>query len=108
MAKFMIQASYTSGAWAAMVKNPVDRLAMVNQMMKPLGVIFKDSYFAFGDYDIIIIAEAQDNKTLAAGLMAAVAGGALSKISTTVLMEPSEAVAAMKAAGTVKYAPPTA
>ncbi len=106
MAHYLIQASYTSEAWAAQIKNPSNRLEQVNKMMAAAGVTFVSGYYAFGEYDLVIIAEAPDNKSVASAAIAAAGGGALSNIKTTVLMEPEEGVEAIRGAGKVSYAPP--
>ena len=106
MPHYLIQASYTSEAWAAQIKNPVDRLAQVDEMMSAVGVKFVHGFYAFGEYDLVILAEGPDNKSAAAAAIAAAGGGALSRIHTTVLMESDEGVAAIKSAGEVGYTPP--
>ncbi len=106
MAYFLIQASYTPGAWAAQIKNPQDRLNAVAEMLAPTGVKFVQAFYAFGEYDLVIIAEAENNVDAAAGVLAAVSGGALSNIKTTVLMTSEDGVAAIRKAGEVNYSPP--
>lgn len=108
MAWFMIQVSYTPEAWAAQIKNPVDRIAMVGQMMAPLGVTFEHSWYSFGEYDVVIIAQGPGNVEAAAGVLAAYSGGALTSIKTTPLMTTDEALAALRKAGDVQYRPPSA
>ncbi|MDG2065175.1 MAG: GYD domain-containing protein, partial [SAR324 cluster bacterium] len=63
-------------------------------------------FYAFGDYDLCFISEGPDNQSMASALIAAVAGGAISKMHTTVLMTPEEGLEAIKAAGSVEYRPP--
>jgi uncharacterized protein with GYD domain len=64
-------------------------------------------YFAFGDYDAVVIAELPDNVSAAAFAMAVGAGGAMKTYKTTVLMTTDEAVEAMRKASTVGYRPPS-
>lgn len=106
MGLYMIQGSYTPQAWAAQIKNPSNRLDAVAQMMAKSGVKFHGAYYAFGEFDIVIIAEGPDNKSVAAALIAAAGGGALSKVQTTVLMSSAEGLEAIKGAGKVAYSPP--
>lgn len=102
----MVQASYTPQAWAAQVKNPSNRLDAVAQMMAKSGVKFHGAYYAFGEFDIVIVGEAPDNKSMAAALIAAAGGGAISRIQTTVLMSSAEGLEAIKGAAKVAYSPP--
>jgi len=108
MAHYLVQGSYTSGSWATQIQNPQNRLEQVGKMFASKGVKFVQGYYAFGDFDICIIMEGPDNVTAASALIAAAAGGALSKIQTTVLMTAEEGLEAIKGAGSVDYRPPSA
>ncbi|MDQ6826507.1 MAG: GYD domain-containing protein, partial [Candidatus Eremiobacteraeota bacterium] len=61
-------------------------------------------YFAFGEDDVVLLSDVPDNASAVAAAMAAAAGGALSRIRTTVLLTPEEVDTAVKK--TVSYAPP--
>lgn len=104
MGRYMIQVSYTKEAAAAMVKKPENRSVVVRPLLEKMGGRLLDYYFTFGDYDVVLIAELPDNTAALATDMAAVAPGHVSRIKTTVLLTPEEAVAAMRmaAAGTLK------
>jgi uncharacterized protein with GYD domain len=103
---YLVQASYTSEALAALTKNPTNRLEMLEGLMKSVGGRVEAAYFSFGDYDITMVIECPDNQT-AAGLSIGVAGrGAIKNIKTTPLLTGEEAVAAMQVAGRIDYQPP--
>ena len=70
MAFYLIQASYTSQAVAAMVKNPQDRAAVIRPMIERVGGKLHGLWFAFGAHDIVAIAEMPDNVGAAAMAMA--------------------------------------
>ena len=106
MAHYLVQASYSSGSWAAQIKNPQNRIEQVGKMFATKGIKFLSGYYCFGDYDLCFIAEGPDNPSMASALIAAGAGGAISKMHTTVLMTPEEGLEAIKAAGSVEYRPP--
>jgi hypothetical protein len=53
-----------------------------------------------------MILEGPDNVSAASALIATAAGGAISKIQTTVLMTAEEGLEAIKGAGSVDYSPP--
>ena len=106
MAHYLVQASYTSGSWAVQIKDPQNRIEQVGKMFAAKGIKFISGYYCFGDYDLCFIAEGPDNPSMASALIAAAAGGAISKMHTTVLMTPEEGLKAIKAAGSVEYRPP--
>ena len=108
MAHYLVQGSYTSGSWATQIQNPQNRLEQVGKMFASKGVKFVTGYYAFGEFDLCIIMEGPDNVTAASALIATAAGGALSKIQTTVLMTAEEGLEAIKGAGSVDYRPPSA
>ena len=67
---FLIQASYSVQATASMVKNPQDRAAAVRPMIERMGGKLHGFWLAFGEYDIVAIAEMPDNASAAAISMA--------------------------------------
>ena len=100
---FLHQVSYTSDALARLIANPHDRFEAVRSPIEKLGGKIKDSYFAFGEHDAILITEMPDNVSAAAIALAFAAGGALRNCQTTALMTNTEALDAMRKAGTCGY-----
>ena len=107
MPHYLLQVSYTPEAWAAMAKNPQDRVEKVRPAIEGMGGKIVSAYFAFGDDDLIVIVEMPDNVSAAAFAMSANAGGAVSSLTTTPLLTTAEAVEAMKKAGGTGYKPPS-
>jgi len=106
MSFYLVQASYSTTATASLVKNPQDRAAAVAPIFESAGGKLHGFWLAFGDYDVVAIAEFPDNVSAAAVSMAVGASGALREYRTTPLLAPNEAVDAMKKAAGVKYQPP--
>ena len=106
MAKYMIQASYSAEAWAAQIKNPMNRMEVVGKQMAAMGCKLIDGYMTFGDSDLVIIVDAPDNITAAGMLIKVASSGALDNVSTTVLLDMNDAVAAINKAGEFDYTPP--
>ena len=106
MGHYLVQVAYTPDAWAAMVKNPQDRIEAVRPVVERLGGTMKEGFLSFGEYDVVAICELPDNVTAAAFSMAASAGGAVKAFKTTPLMTMTEAVKAMKKAGKASYQAP--
>ncbi len=106
MPYFMSQVSYTAESWKAQVANPQDRSRVISDMLEASGARMVSFYYAFGEWDVVLISEAPDNVTVAKALIAAAAGGALSNMQTTVLMTAEEGLDAIRGAGGVDYTPP--
>ncbi|MCH8103833.1 MAG: hypothetical protein IIB28_11840, partial [Chloroflexi bacterium] len=47
MPYYMVQASYTSEAWAAQIANPQDRLAVLRRMIESNGGNLHAGYYSF-------------------------------------------------------------
>ena len=106
MALYMHQASFTSEAWAAQIRNPQNRAEQMRTLIEANGGRMLGYYYAFGEYDVILISELPDNVSVAALILAAAGGGALKALKTTVLMSPEEGLEAMRRAGGTGYRPP--
>jgi uncharacterized protein with GYD domain len=106
MAFYLIQASYTPQSVAAMIKSPQDRAAAVRPMIERAGGKLQGLWFAFGEFDIVAIAEMPDNVSATAISMAIGASGAMSSYRSTPLMTSAEAVEAMKKAAAAAYPAP--
>ncbi len=101
MSRYMIQASYTKEATAALVQHPEDRSEVVRPLIEQLGGRLLDFYFCLGEYDVVCIAELPNNTAALALDLAVVAPGHISKIKTTALLTGSDTVMAMKEAAVV-------
>jgi uncharacterized protein with GYD domain len=108
MAHYLLEVAYTPEAWAAQIKSPQNRIEIVGKVLERLGGRFEQTYFAFGDYDIIAFMELPDNVSAAAFSLAVHAGGAVSGCRTTPLMTVEEGIAAIRKAGELGYQPPSA
>lgn len=105
MSSYLVQASYTSEAMAALVKNPQNRMEVVRKSAEGLGGKLVGRWLSFGDYDVVLIAEMPDNVSAAAIAIAAAAGGSLRSIKTTPLLNAEEGLAAVKKAAGSGYTP---
>ena len=107
MAHYLIQVPYNNQGISDLVKNPQDRSTAIRSVIEGMGGRIESFYFAFGDYDAVVIAELPDNASAAAFAMAVGAGGAMRSYKTTVLIPTAEAVEAMRKASTLGYRPPS-
>ena len=107
MPHFLSQVAYTDQAWQSLVSNPQNRLDAIRPVVEKLGGRVVNAYFAFGDYDFVLITELPDNVTAAALAIAVSAGGACKTVKTTPLMEASEGLEALRKAATSGYRAPS-
>ena len=106
MPYYMIQGAYTSESWATQIANPQNRIEMVRPVFEKLGGRIESAYFAFGEYDIVVIAEFPDDISAAAVSVTINAGGAFKTAKTTPLMTIEEGVEVLRKAGGTGYRPP--
>ena len=98
--------SYTTDAMKALLSDPQDRSAAARDVAESLGGKLLGFWYAFGEFDGVFLMEAPDNASAAALAMAVGAGGALSEVETTVLLDMDEAQDAMRKAAAATYRPP--
>jgi uncharacterized protein with GYD domain len=98
--------SYTTDAVRALINQPEDRSAAARDVAESLGGKLLGFWYAFGEFDGVFLMEAPDNASAAALGMAVGAGGALSAVETTVLLDMDEAQDAMRKAAAATYRPP--
>ena len=104
MAKYLIQANYTSEGAKGLVKEGGSaRRAAVEKAIASLGGRLDAFYYAFGNTDLFVIADMPDNASVAA-MALAVGQSGLASTTTTVLLTAEEIDVAAKKA--VAYRPP--
>ncbi len=106
MPYYMLQGAYTSEAWAAQVAKPQNRIEIVRPLFESLGGRIESAYFAFGEYDVVVIAEFPDNVSAAAISVAINSSGAFKTAKTTPLMTMDDGLEVMRKAGGTGYRPP--
>jgi len=107
MPNFLIQVAYSPQGWEALVKNPQNRIEAVRPAIEKLGGKVEHAWFAFGEYDVLLVADMPNNVNAAAIAMAFAGGGACKTVHTTPLLSIEEAVQAMKKASESGYKPAT-
>ena len=96
MPKYLITASYTSdGAKGLLVEGGSGRKAQIEKTLQSIGGRLESMYFAYGDTDVLIIADVPDAVSGLALSMAANASGTV-KVTTTPLITVEEVDAASK------------
>jgi uncharacterized protein with GYD domain len=108
MSLFLHQVAYSLEGWKALVANPQDRTEVIRPAIERLGGKIHNTWFAFGDYDVIAITEFPTNVDAAAIAIAFAAGGALRSVKTTPLLTTAEGIEALKKAAGSGYRAATA
>ncbi len=106
MPSYLIQVAYTPESWAAMIKEPQNRLEAVRPVVEKLGGQFAHAWLAFGEYDIVGIVDMPENTDAAAFAIAVAAGGGCKAFKTTPLLTVEEGVEAMRKAQAAGYRRP--
>jgi uncharacterized protein with GYD domain len=96
MAKYMVTGSYTvDGIKGVLQEGGTGRREAVEAAIKAMGGHLEAYYFAFGEYDVVTIADVPDNVTAAALSMGIAATGTV-RTRTTVLLTAEEVDQATK------------
>ena len=96
---FITQGRYTRDAIKGMIVKPEDRADAVSRLLAKAGGRLIGHYLTFGEYDFLLIAEAPSETQMAAGLLAAAAGGGVTDLRTTVALTSLDAKGVFAAAG---------
>ncbi len=99
---YMTHASFTEESLKAMVHRPSNRPEAMAKIVEAHGGKMREFFWQFGKHDVVTIYEAPSNQTASAIFMALISAGAVKSHETTVLVTNEEAMAAMKAAGSIK------
>ena len=104
MPKYMIQASYVGEGLKGLLKEGgTNRKDTVAQAIEGMGGKLESFYYAFGDYDVVGVADMPDNLSSVAFSLMINASGMINA-KTTVLLTPEEIDQATQKV--VEYRPP--
>ena len=103
MPVYLQQVAYSTEGWEALVGKPQNRIEAVRPAIEKLGGKIQSAWFAFGDYDVVLIIEMPSNVDAGAIGMAFAAGGACKSVKTTPLLTVEEGVQAMQKAASTGY-----
>ncbi len=108
MPYYMLQATYTSEARAAQVRNHDNIMERARIVAENLGGKIENIFYSFGAYDVVVITELPDNVSASAVMVAVSAGWAIKEAKITPLMSVEEGIEGMKKASIAGYRPPVA
>tara|TARA_Y100000758_G_scaffold36260_1_gene23679 strand:+ start:46 stop:375 length:330 start_codon:yes stop_codon:yes gene_type:complete len=108
MPAYLYQASYSGEAIKALVNNPQDRSGAARAAIEANGGTMIGAWMAFGEDDLIVIADLPDDESMAGVALAIASTGAIVNGKTTKLLTLDQAVSGMEKANAVlnAYKPP--
>ena len=108
MPVYMYQASYSGEAIKALVNNPQDRTGAARAAIEASGGTMVGAWMAFGEDDLVVIADMPDDESMVGVALAISSTGAIVGGKTTKLLALDQAVSGMKKAKAVLsvYKPP--
>ena len=108
MAQFLFQVGYTSDSWATQVRDRGNVLERIQPLLDGCGGTVTSCFYAFGDYDLVLLADFPNSEQAAAFSLAATAGGSVKSIKTTPLLTVDQGIQAMQRADEAgrAYQPP--
>ena len=108
MPAYLYQASYSGEAIKALVNNPQDRSGAARAAIEANGGTMIGAWMAFGEDDLIVMADLPDDESMAGVALAIASTGALVNGKTTKLLTLDQAVSGMKKTNAVlnAYKPP--
>ena len=106
MALYMVQMTYTSEAWAALIKRPQDRTIPSKDLVQELGGKLLGLYYSLGKYDGMALFEVPDDISASAVGLAVKASGIMQVNEITRLFTMDEALEAMRKAGNSPFSGP--
>ena len=108
MPQFLFQVAYTRDSWAKQVRDQGNVLDRIQPLLKSLKGRVDSCFYAFGDYDLVLIADFPGPEEAASFSLAATAGGSVKTIKTTPLLTVDQGISAMRRAEEAgkQYVPP--
>ena len=107
MTHYLVRFSYVSRSIKGLVDKPdVDHAGQASAMVASVGGKLHGYWYAFGEFDGVVLLEAPDNSAAASVAMAIGGTGEVSRLETTVLLTMDEAQKAMRTAADATHLPP--
>ncbi|GAA2149768.1 GYD domain-containing protein [Nocardioides koreensis] len=108
MAQYLLEVAYTPESWAKQIRDQGNVLDRIQPLLEASGGRIESMFYAFGDYDLVGIADFASPEGAAAFSLAATAGGAVKTFKTTPLLTIEQGLDAMARASEAAkgYRPP--
>ena len=108
MGSYLFQVAYTSESWAVQVAQQANVVDRITPLVQKCGGSIRSCFYAFGDYDLIVLADFPTAEAAAAFSLSATAGGSTKALKTTELLSVDQGISAMRTAAEARsvYTPP--
>jgi uncharacterized protein with GYD domain len=107
MPHYMVRFNYAPRSIKGLVDRPdVDHAGQAAAMLESLGGTLHGYWYAFGEFDGVVLMEAPDSSAAASVAMAIGGTGEVTRLETTVLLSTDEAHEAMRRASSATHLPP--
>lgn len=106
MTIFIITGRYSKDGMAGLVAQPEGRAKALTELFGAVGGRLVDIYFTLGEHDVLVIAEAPDERAVLAALLPVASSGAVTELKTCVAYRAADVAAAVAKAKAVTYRPP--
>lgn len=103
---YLLRLKQSPETFRSLVASPEDRRPVASALIEGAGGKLHGYWYAFGEYDIVVLAEFPDNISGVSVLAKVAASGAWTGGETTVLMTVEETLEAYRRAGSLEYTPP--
>ena len=108
MPRYLFLGSYSTEGIQALVHNPQNREEVARSVVEAAGGRLVSFDYAFGEWDVVAIADLPDGTSAVTVSMASSTAGVFASFKTTPLISANEVVEAMRRAGRIPVRPPTA
>jgi uncharacterized protein with GYD domain len=102
MGIYITQGNYTDTAMKGMLDSPENREGAAAGLMESVGAKLLQYYVTTGEYDFLVISEANDLKDLVAALMIVGASGGVTNLKTVQALTTQDAKVIMERANSVR------
>lgn len=108
MAHYLIEVVYTSQSWSTQIDRPGNAVDRITPAIEACGGTLHGLYYAFGDVDVVGIAEFPSAEDAAAFSLAIGSSGALKSFRTTPLLTIDQGIESLRRAAELRkiYTPP--
>jgi uncharacterized protein with GYD domain len=102
MSHYMVEFKYGIDNIKGLVQKPENRTTLIRQSLESFNGKLHSFFYAYGEYDGVLIAEFPDSESCTAFLLMVTSKGGVAGFKTTVLIDPEEATRSMRRAGETK------